>query len=210
MARIVSSEEHRRYALSLLNRVDDAVVYLAREEGGDVVAFAEATLRGHYVNGCNTSPVGFLEGVYVKPPYRNHGLARVLCEALEDWAADLGCIEFASDVLLQNTLGQKVHEALGFEETERVISLCETVRLASWVRSRHSSDGSLGPLSAISGPRSYPDSLVRTQRPRSGLGLRLRAWTDIVTPLLQEHEPSEFRILHQVREPQKAALGYPR
>ena len=116
-----SSEEHRRYALSLLNRIDDAVVYLAREEGGEVVAFAEATLRGGHVNGCNTSPVGFLEGVYVKPPYRNRGLARVLCDALEDWAADLGCIEFASDVLLQNTLGQKVHEALGFEETERVI-----------------------------------------------------------------------------------------
>jgi aminoglycoside 6'-N-acetyltransferase I len=45
----------------------------------------------------------------------------MLCEALEDWAADLGCIEFASDVMLQNALGQKVLEALGFEETERVV-----------------------------------------------------------------------------------------
>ena len=107
--------------MSLLNRTEDAIVYLAREEGDDVVTFAEATLRRDYVNGCSTSPVGFLEGVYVKPPYRDRGLAPVLCEALEDWAADLGCIEFASDVLLQNTLGQKVHEALGFEETERVI-----------------------------------------------------------------------------------------
>jgi len=116
-----TSEEHRRNALSLLNRTKNAVVYLAREEGGDVVAFAEATLRRDYVNGCSTSPIGFLEGVYVEPPYRNRGLSRMLCKALEDWAADLGCIEFASDVLLQNTLGQKVHEALGFEETERVI-----------------------------------------------------------------------------------------
>ena len=40
---------------------------------------------------------------------------------LEDWAVDRGCIEFASDVLLQNALGQRVHEALGFEETERVV-----------------------------------------------------------------------------------------
>ena len=59
--------------------------------------------------------------VYVEPPYRNRGLSRMLCKALEDWAADLGCIEFASDVLLQNALGQRVHEALGFEETERVV-----------------------------------------------------------------------------------------
>ena len=111
-------EEHRRYAVSMLNRTEDAVVYLAREEGGDVVAFAEATLRRDYVNGCSASPVGFLEGVYVKPRCRNRGLSRLL---LEDWAVDRGCIEFASDVLLQNALGQRVHEALGFEETERVV-----------------------------------------------------------------------------------------
>ena len=79
------------------------------------------TLRRDYVNGCSASPVGFLEGVYVKPRYRNRGLSRMLCEALEDWAADLGCIEFASDVLLQNALGQRLHEALGFDETERVV-----------------------------------------------------------------------------------------
>jgi aminoglycoside 6'-N-acetyltransferase I len=114
-------EEHRKYARSLLNRTEDAVVLLAREEGGDVVAFAEATLRRDYVNGCSASPVGFLEGVYVKPRCRNRGLSRLLCEALEDWAVDRGCIEFASDVLLQNALGQRVHEALGFEETERVV-----------------------------------------------------------------------------------------
>ena len=96
--------------MSLLNRIDDAVVYLAREEGGEVVAFAEATLRGGHVNGCNTSPVGFLEGVYVEPPYRNRGLSRMLCKALEDWAADLGCIEFASDVLIQNALDNRVHD----------------------------------------------------------------------------------------------------
>jgi aminoglycoside 6'-N-acetyltransferase I len=84
-----TSEQHRRYAASLLNRTEDAVLYLAREEGGDVVAFAEATLRRDYVNGCSTSPVGFLEGVYVEPSYRDRGLARVLCEALADWAADL-------------------------------------------------------------------------------------------------------------------------
>src|SRR6476620_1754846 len=106
-------EEHRRNALSLLNLTKNAVVYLAREEVGDVVAFAEATLRRDYVNGCSASPVGFLEGVYVKPRCRNRGLSRLL---LEDWAVDRGCIEFASDVLLQNALGQRVHEALGFEE----------------------------------------------------------------------------------------------
>ena len=34
--------------MSLLNRTEDAIVYLAREEGDDVVTFAEATLRRDY------------------------------------------------------------------------------------------------------------------------------------------------------------------
>ena len=55
-------EEHRRYAASMVDRPTDAIVYLAQEEDGNIVAFAEATLRRDYVNGCSTSPVGFLEG----------------------------------------------------------------------------------------------------------------------------------------------------
>jgi aminoglycoside 6'-N-acetyltransferase I len=46
---------------------------------------------------------------------------RLLNKALEEWAAGLGCTEFTSDVLLQNEAGQKAHEALGFEETDRVV-----------------------------------------------------------------------------------------
>ena len=73
------------------------------------------------MNGCNTSPVGFLEGLYVEPRYRKRGLARLLCSAVEDWAKGMGCSEFASDVLLQNEMGQRVHEALGFNATDRVV-----------------------------------------------------------------------------------------
>jgi aminoglycoside 6'-N-acetyltransferase I len=114
-------EEHRRYAASLIDRPKDAIVYLAREQDGNIIAFAEATLRRDYVNGCSTSPVGFLEGLYVEAPYRGRGLARLLNKALEEWAAGLGCTEFASDVLLHNESGQRAHKALGYEETERVV-----------------------------------------------------------------------------------------
>ena len=78
-------------------------------------------MRRDYVNGCATSPVGFLEGLYVDPARRRRGIARKLCRAVEDWAASLGCSEFASDVYLGNENSQRAHEALGFEETERVV-----------------------------------------------------------------------------------------
>ena len=86
-----------------------------------VVAFAEAPLRRDYVNGSNSSPVGFLEGLYVEPQYRKRGLARLLCSSVEHWAKDMGCTEFASDVVLQNEVGQRVHEAVGFNATDRVV-----------------------------------------------------------------------------------------
>ena len=114
-------EEHRRCAASILERPEDAAVYLASEADGNVVAFAEGTLRRDYVNGCSSSPVGFLEGLYVRPPFRRCGLARLLCKALEGWAREKGCREFASDVLLHNEVGQRLHEGLGFSETDRVV-----------------------------------------------------------------------------------------
>src|SRR6476646_1823393 len=55
-------EEHRRYAASLIDRPKDAIVYLAREQGGNIIAFAEATLRRDYVNGCSTPRSDFSRG----------------------------------------------------------------------------------------------------------------------------------------------------
>ena len=116
-----SLEEHRRYALSILARPQQAIAYLVRDEAGSVIAFAEATMRADYVNGCTTSPVGFLEGLYVEPFRRGVGIAKLLCATIEAWTSNLGCTELASDVLLNNVTGQNAHKRLGFKETERVV-----------------------------------------------------------------------------------------
>jgi aminoglycoside 6'-N-acetyltransferase I len=113
-------DDHRSHAMSLLKR-PSAAGYLACEVHETVVAFAEAPLRRDYVNGSNSSPVGFLEGLYVEPQYRKRGLARLLCSSVEHWAKGMGCTEFASDVVLQNEVGQRVHEAVGFNATDRVV-----------------------------------------------------------------------------------------
>jgi aminoglycoside 6'-N-acetyltransferase I len=116
-----SEQELRLEAAAILHRPDDQIAFIARGENATAIAFAEATLRRDYVNGCATSPVGFLEGLYVDPDFRTRGIARLLCDEVENWAVGLGCSEFASDVDLGNEASQKAHEALGFEETERVV-----------------------------------------------------------------------------------------
>ena len=43
----------------------EGAVFLAREDGADV-GFAQCGLRRDYVEGTHTSPVGYLEGVFVQ------------------------------------------------------------------------------------------------------------------------------------------------
>ena len=85
------------------------------------LGFAEVSLRSEYVNGTESSPVGFLEGVYVVPAARRSGIARDLVASCEAWARERGCSEFASDAELDNLTSQRMHRALGFEETERIV-----------------------------------------------------------------------------------------
>ncbi|HWN46542.1 MAG TPA: aminoglycoside 6'-N-acetyltransferase, partial [Steroidobacteraceae bacterium] len=85
------------------------------------IGFIEGSIRSDYVNGTETSPVGFVEGVYVAPPMRRQGVARRLYDAIGDWAKARGCRELASDALLDNESSQRAHRALGFQETERVV-----------------------------------------------------------------------------------------
>ncbi|WP_406229569.1 aminoglycoside 6'-N-acetyltransferase [Nocardia sp. NBC_01009] len=115
-----SAEEHRADLGDLTDR-SHAVAFLARNSQGAAIGFAEATLRSDYVNGCDTSPVAFLEGMYVDPAYRRSGIARTLCDAVEAWGRTMGCTELGSDALLDNAEGQTMHAALGFDERERVV-----------------------------------------------------------------------------------------
>ena len=85
------------------------------------VGFAQCQLRHDYVEGCDTSPVGFLEGVYVEEPHRRSGVARALLHACEDWARSVGCTEFASDCEIDNHDSLAWHLKAGFEEVNRTI-----------------------------------------------------------------------------------------
>ena len=101
-----------------------AFLALAGDAG---IGFAEAALRTDYVNGCGSSPVMFLKGIYVLPAWRRQGVARELCRAVEAWAMDLGCRELASDVSIIDLDAQEAHRRLGFEETERVVFYRKTI-----------------------------------------------------------------------------------
>lgn len=88
---------------------------------GQHVAIALCSLRYDYVEGCETSPVGYLEGIYVDEKHRNKGIAKSLCIECEEWAKEQGASEFASDCELTNTDSLNFHLNIGFSEENRII-----------------------------------------------------------------------------------------
>lgn len=103
---------------------------LAFADDGRACGFAEASLRRDYVNGTESSPVGFLEGWYVAPDWRGRGVGRALIGEVERWTLAQGCSELASDALLDNLGSHSAHAACGFEETERVVYFRKVLREA--------------------------------------------------------------------------------
>ena len=104
----------------------DAAFFLAYEEDMPV-GFAQCQLRDEYVEGTGSSPVGYLEGIYVAEEYRKHGLAIELVSACETWAKSKGCTEFASDCELENVQSLRFHLNVGFEEANRIICFTKKI-----------------------------------------------------------------------------------
>src|SRR4030081_3730240 len=80
-----TESEHLRYMADAMVR--GHFVLLASASDGSALGFVEASQRVDYVNGTSTSPVAFLEGLYVAPESRRKGVARALVESVVKWAS---------------------------------------------------------------------------------------------------------------------------
>ena len=118
-------EEMRSEFADMIAKTDAAFFLAYADE--TAVGFAQCQLRYDYVEGTDSSPVGYLEGIYVAVEYRQQGVARELLFACEGWAKEKGCTEFASDCELENTQSLQFHLNVGFEEVNRII--CFTKKL---------------------------------------------------------------------------------
>lgn len=91
------------------------------------IGLALCSLRHDYVEGTETSPVGYLEGIYTDISFRGKGAARCLLSAVQNWAKGMGCSQFASDCELENSDSLAFHLACGFEEANRIICFVKTL-----------------------------------------------------------------------------------
>lgn len=101
--------------------VDDAAwAFIAETVPGSSAAFAEVTLR-KFANGCETQPVPFLEGIWVRDELRRQRVGAALIGFIETFLAARGYRELGSDTQIDNIASQAAHVGWGFSETERVV-----------------------------------------------------------------------------------------
>jgi len=116
-----SEEEHLASLRKFTTTHAPYFAFIAHGEDGKALGFAEVSVRRDYVNGTASSPVLYLEGIFVLPEFRGLGISGQLCRSAEDWGRANGMREFASDSDIDNEVSIKAHLGLGFEETDRVV-----------------------------------------------------------------------------------------
>jgi aminoglycoside 6'-N-acetyltransferase I len=120
------SPEYHDEEMALIRDSVDRDCWVAVSDDGTVLGFVEVALR-NFVDGCLTSPVGYIEGIFVKPAFRGEGLGKRLVTTATAWFKDRGCTEMATDSELDNTDAQTFHVRMGFDETYRIVQFKKSI-----------------------------------------------------------------------------------
>ncbi|HEC19599.1 MAG TPA: GNAT family N-acetyltransferase [Gammaproteobacteria bacterium] len=99
---------------------DDWFCYFLASENSRILGLAELSSR-NIVDGCLSTPVAYLEGLYIKKEYRGIGLGREAIGAIKDWCKEKGFAELGVDTELVNLKAQEFFKAVGFHETYRIV-----------------------------------------------------------------------------------------
>jgi len=102
----------------LQERTDNEFLYYINDQAA---AFINLSLRHDYVEGTESSPVGYIEGIYVREEFRHRGIAKALVEFAKEWSRDHGCTELASDCIITNDVSRQFHNNVGFKEANTIV-----------------------------------------------------------------------------------------
>ena len=112
--------DYLTYDLDEILSDPEQVAFVAVRADGSLVAFIEASLRD-YAEGCETSPVGYIEAWFVDETIRGQKLGREMIVTAENWARERGCTEMGSDTWLDNEGSIQAHKKTGYYEVDRLV-----------------------------------------------------------------------------------------
>jgi aminoglycoside 6'-N-acetyltransferase I len=97
----------------------DERVFVWEQQDQGLGGFISFSIRP-WAEGCESTPVPYIEGLWVAPHLRKSGVATKLVAAVEEWCVRNGFNELGSDIEVNNEISQKMHTSLGFEPTMRL------------------------------------------------------------------------------------------
>lgn len=121
-----AGEQSDREMAAILGDAGRQAVFVAEGEDGGLCGFVEASIHPHAI-GCETNPVGYVEGWWVDAAVRRQGVGRALLAACEAWARGKGAREMASDCLVENETSYLAHRASGYRETGRLVHFAKRI-----------------------------------------------------------------------------------
>ena len=96
----------------------DYVVFVYEKNRNALGGFIETSLRQN-VSKCKSTPVGYIESLYVDPDIRRKGIASELVRESEKWIIEKQCSEFAVDTDPNEKGSIDFYLSCGFEEVQR-------------------------------------------------------------------------------------------
>jgi aminoglycoside 6'-N-acetyltransferase I len=115
-----AAEEHTHDIDAYFATPQRGITFVVERRRGGLCGFIEVSLR-NYAEGCQTSPVAYIEGWYVDAESRHGTLGTRLVQAAEAWAKRHGLKEMASDTQIENAVSIQAHKVLGYDEVERIV-----------------------------------------------------------------------------------------
>jgi len=113
-------EEDNESEMGAIHQDDNWFCRFIENDAGKVIGMVELSLR-NIVDGCSSSPVPYLEGLYLEEAERGKGLGAQILQMLIDWCKGQGYTEFATDAEIVNQRAQMFYENAGFEVIDRVV-----------------------------------------------------------------------------------------
>ena len=115
-----SSFDEELESCKIILNSDHDICYLIKDKE-TYIAFIHLTVRLDYVEGANSSPVAYIEGLYVKENWRHLGIGKKMIHLGIEWGRQKGCKQLASDTELNNVTSIEFHKRLGFLEATRIV-----------------------------------------------------------------------------------------
>jgi len=106
--------------MSQIIKSEDWHCLFIKDNGNKILGFVELSSR-NIVDGCLSSPVAYIEGLFIKKENRGNGLGTKTIEAIKIWCKERGFTELGADTELANKRAQKFFNSVGFHETFRIV-----------------------------------------------------------------------------------------